>query len=108
MAYYPQYYPQQPYPYQPPMMDNLAQLRPGLGAVGTQGVVVLQRTVLVAYRGSQAHDALQQPNLIIRILGHLATQGLRNMGLSDHIGKNLGPPLPIKRLIHGVPSPETK
>ena len=27
MAYYPQYYPQQPYPYQPPMMDNLAQLR---------------------------------------------------------------------------------
>ena len=42
------------------------------------------------------------------ILGHLATQGLRNMGLSDHIGKNLGPPFPIKRLIHGVPSPETK
>ena len=29
MAYYPQYYPQQPYPYQPPMMDNLAQLRVG-------------------------------------------------------------------------------
>lgn len=29
MAYYPQYYPQQPYPYQPPMMDNLAQLRAG-------------------------------------------------------------------------------
>ena len=29
MAYYPQYYPQQPYPYQPTMMDNLAQLRAG-------------------------------------------------------------------------------
>ena len=50
------------------------QLRPGLGAVGTQGVVVLQRTVLVAYRGSQAHDALQQPNLIIRILGQCGKQ----------------------------------
>ena len=29
MAYQPYYQPYQPYPYQPPMMDNLAQLRAG-------------------------------------------------------------------------------
>ena len=37
-------------------------------------------------------------------LGHLPPQGLGDVVLADHVGKHLGPPLAVQRLIHGASS----
>ena len=39
-------------------------------------------------------------------LGHLTAEGIRDVLLSHDLGKHLGPPLAVQRLIHGSPPPE--
>ena len=36
-------------------------------AIGAQGVITLQIPVVISHRGGQAHDTLQQPDLVVRI-----------------------------------------
>ena len=43
--------------------------RPSRRAVGPQGVVILQGAALIAHRGRQPHDAVQQPDHVVFILG---------------------------------------
>ena len=90
---------------QPPALDTET-ARAAVAGVAVFRVLAVDRARKDLGAGRLARTARAGEEVGVRQppLGHLALQGLGDVLLADHVGKGLGTPLAVKRLIHPQPS----